>query len=88
VSTTRSEKILRVACVCALVGLALIVWSVLDPRPAPVLLGLSVGQGLGVLSFLGFVAVVAADLGVKRRIKSSGVDSEPGDRSPKPPPAA
>lgn len=87
-STTRSEKILRVAAVCALVGLALVVWSILDPRPAPVLIGLSIGQGIGTLSFLGFVAVVAADLGIKRHIQRVGVEQEPGGPSSKPPPAA
>lgn len=87
-STTRSEKILRVAAVCALIGLALVVWSILDPRPAPVLIGLSIGQGLGTLSFLGFVAVVAADLGVKRHIRHTGIEGEPEGKSSKPPPAA
>ena len=61
------------------------------PPPAPrlpVLVGLSIGQGLGTLSFLGFLAVVAADLGVKRHIKHEGVEGEPRGSSEKPPPAA
>ncbi len=65
---TRTEKVLRLACVCALVGLALVVWSVLDPRPMPVILGLSVGQGIGTLSFLMFLVVVAVDLNVKEKL--------------------
>lgn len=65
---TRAEKVLRIACVCALVGLALMVWSVLDPSPMPVILGLSIGQGVGTLSFLLFLVVVAMDLRVKQQI--------------------
>lgn len=87
-STTRSEKILRVSAVTTIVALGLVSWGILDPRPLPVLVGLSIGQGLGTLSFLGFLAVVAADLGVKRHIKHEGVEGEPGGSSEKPPPAA
>lgn len=87
-STTRSEKILRVSAVTTIVALGLVSWGILDPRPLPVLVGLSIGQGLGTLSFLGFLAVVAADLGVKRHIKHEGVEGEPRGSSEKPPPAA
>ena len=87
-STTRSEKILRVSAVTTIVALGLVSWGILDPRPLPVLVGLSIGQGLGTLSFLGFLAVVAADLGVKRHIKHEGVEGEPRGNSEKPPPAA
>lgn len=73
---TRAEKVLRIACVCALVGLALMVWSVLDPSPMPVILGLSVGQGVGTLSFLLFLVVVAMDLRVKQQI-AAGDSQDP-----------
>ncbi len=73
---TRAEKVLRIACVCALVGLALMVWSVLDPSPMPVILGLSVGQGVGTLSFLLFLVVVAMDLKVKQQI-AAGDSQDP-----------
>jgi hypothetical protein len=67
--STRSEKVLRVASVLAIVGLALMIWGVLVPTPMPVLIGLSIGQALGTLSFLLFLIVVAADLGVKRKLR-------------------
>ena len=86
-STARSELILRLAAVCALVGLALIAWSILDPRPLPILVGLSIGQGVGTLSFLGFLVVVAADLRVKRQVQHQGVSDDAGDAG-KPPPNA
>ncbi len=42
-----TPRILAAACVLALVALALIVWSLLDPRPIPVILAMSLAQGLG-----------------------------------------
>jgi hypothetical protein len=72
--STRREKVLRVASVLALVGLALMVWGVLDPRPLPVLVGLSIGQGIGTMSFLLYLLVVATDLRIKKRL---GPDSGP-----------
>ena len=62
----------------ALVSLALMAWSMLDPRPLPVLVAMSAGQGLGTLSLLMFFAVVVADL---RRAR---LDSAPKDASTKP----
>jgi hypothetical protein len=64
-----SERIIRVACVLALVALPLMVWSVFDPRVWPVLVALSLGQGLGTLSFVMFLIVVARDLGVKKKLR-------------------
>lgn len=66
---TRRDRLLRIACVLALSGLALIVWSMLDPRPLPVLVGLSIGQALGTLSFVAFLIIVAADLHLRRKLK-------------------
>jgi hypothetical protein len=50
------------ACVLALAALALIVWSLFDPRPVPVIAAMSVGQVLGTLSFGAFLLVVVRDL--------------------------
>jgi hypothetical protein len=62
----KTMKLLRAASVLALVGLALMLWSLADPSPPPVLIALSVGQGLGTLSFLTYLAVVATDLRKKK----------------------
>jgi hypothetical protein len=67
-----SEKIVRVACVLALVALPMMVWSVFDPTVWPVLVALSAGQALGTLSFLLFLVVVARDLGVKKKLREDG----------------
>ena len=58
----RSERLLRFAAILALAALALMVWSILDPRPVPVLVAMSLGQALGTGSLLLYVAVVVADL--------------------------
>ncbi len=47
-----NERLVRVAAVLALIALPLMVWSLFDPTVWPVLVALSVGQGLGTLSFL------------------------------------
>ncbi|HMI84310.1 MAG TPA: hypothetical protein VK550_09465 [Polyangiaceae bacterium] len=60
--TTSYGRILRIACVLSLVGLGLMVWSLLDPTPMPVLVAMSVGQVFGTLSLLAFLGVVVADL--------------------------
>lgn len=70
-----NERLLRAACVLALVALPLMVWSVFDPTVWPLLLALSVGQGIGTLSFALFLLVVARDLGLKRRLR--GDDASP-----------
>ena len=66
--------VLILSCLAALLALALIVWSLLDPRPIPVIVAMSVAQGLGTASLLGYLLVVVLDL---RRAKVIGADEEP-----------
>jgi hypothetical protein len=56
------SRILGSACALALVALGLMVWSLLEPTPMPVLVAMSVGQVLGTLSLMLFGAVVLADM--------------------------
>jgi hypothetical protein len=58
----RRETVLVMASVLTLVGLALMVFSVVQPRPLPVVVGLSIGQGLGALGFLLYALIVGFDL--------------------------
>jgi len=58
----RRETVLLFASLVTLVGLALMVWSVLVPKPVPVVIGLSIGQGLGVLGFALYALIVVIDL--------------------------
>ena len=60
-------RVLRIACGLALVALGLIVWSLLDPRPIPVILAMSLAQGLGTFSFAAFLWVVVRDLRAAQR---------------------
>jgi len=62
VKTRQYPRVLTAACLLALVALALMVWSVLDPTPMPVLVAMSVGQVLGTISLLAFGGVVLADM--------------------------
>lgn len=57
-----SSMLVRVSAALALVALGLIVWSVVSPRPLAVIAAMSVGQGLGTLSFLLFGIAVYRDL--------------------------
>jgi hypothetical protein len=58
------------------------VWSVLDPRPAPVVIAMSVGQVFGTLALAAFLFVVLSDL---RRAKLlPGDASKPDVATPSP----
>jgi hypothetical protein len=67
VSQERRARLLRNACRLALGALGLVVWSIVDPRPLPVVVAMSAGQALGTLSFAAFLAVVLADLRSRER---------------------
>lgn len=47
---------------CALAAIGLMTWSLLDPRPIPVVVAMSVGQALGTASLVAFLVVVSVDL--------------------------
>jgi hypothetical protein len=49
---------LRIACALSVLGLMLMMWSLLDPRAPPVLIALSVGQGIGTLSMVLYLHVI------------------------------
>ena len=63
----RTRGILVVAAIMTLIGLALMVWSMAQPTPMPVILAMSVGQGLGILAFALFGIVVLVDQLRKQR---------------------
>jgi hypothetical protein len=61
--TSRAHRrILDTACVMALVALCLMIWSLLDPHPIPVILAMSAAQVLGTASLVAFLVVVADDV--------------------------
>jgi hypothetical protein len=73
-------RLLRIAAILALVGLGLIVWSLLDPRPIPIMVAMSVAQGIGTLSFVIFLAVLLEDAWRANRKRKSERDNEEVDR--------
>ena len=53
---------LRISAVLTLVGLALMTWSMLVPTPLPVMLAMTVGQGIGCMAFGLYLYVVLRDI--------------------------
>jgi hypothetical protein len=78
--TQSYDRILRLACWLALAGIGLMVWSLLEPTPMPVLVAMSVGQGVGTLSLVVFLSVVAADLR-RSRLGQPTETADPSDKA-------
>ena len=78
-------RLLRVASVCALASLGLMVWGVLDPRPIALVVAMSVGQALGTASFALYGLRVIGDLRHARvfgDVKLRFSKRPPGDSEP------
>lgn len=60
---------LRVASVLTLVALALMVWSVFQPTPMPVMIAMSLGQLIGTAAFAMFGLAILIDLRRSRRVR-------------------
>jgi hypothetical protein len=58
----QTEILLRISAVAALIGIALMLWSLINPTVVSVMIAMMIGQGLGVLSFLAYLLVMARDL--------------------------
>lgn len=71
IKPARIPQLLRIAAVLSLVGLALMMWSMFDPRPGPVLIGLSLGQVVGTSSFVIYLSIVIWDIRRRRREAST-----------------
>jgi hypothetical protein len=57
-----SVRLLQVAAVLTIIALALMIWSMLEPTPLPVMLAMTVGQGIGTLAFALYAGVVVRDI--------------------------
>jgi hypothetical protein len=62
---------LRISAVLTLLALVLMCWSLLVPTPLPVMVAMSVGQGLGTLAFAIYGLVVFKDITRARAEKKS-----------------
>lgn len=56
------ERLVKVAVVFALLGLALMAWSLVDPMPLPVVVWMTLGQIVGTLSLGLYLVAIALDL--------------------------
>ena len=65
--------LVRAAAVLTLLALALMVWSMLDPTPLPVLLSMSIGQVIGTFAFALYGLAVYKDI---RRIRRERRESQ------------
>jgi len=54
-------QLVRGACVLALLALCLVCWSVLQPRPIPVILAMSAGHAIGGTAFACYLLAVILD---------------------------
>jgi hypothetical protein len=63
------KLMLRLSAVLTLLALALMVWSVFQPTPMPVMLAMSLGQALGTGAFAMFGLAILIDLRRSRRIR-------------------
>lgn len=61
-SSTSASALCRVAAVVGLLSLTLTVLPVLFPRPVPLLLGMSLGQGLGAIALLFYLAAILREM--------------------------
>lgn len=60
--TASRSKLMVWACWLGLIGLGLMTWSLFDQGWIPVMMAMSVGQGIGTLSFALFLVIVFIDL--------------------------
>ncbi len=60
-------QLIRLACVLSLAGLAIIVYSILSPRPLAVISAMSVGHGIGGAAFLCYVLAIVLDTASRER---------------------
>jgi len=60
--TASRSRLMVWACVLGLMALALMSWSLFDQGWIPIMMAMSVGQGIGTLSFALFLVIVIIDL--------------------------
>jgi hypothetical protein len=63
------KLMLRTSAVLTLLALGLMIWSVLQPTPMPVMLAMSLGQALGTGAFALYALAILIDLRRSRRVR-------------------
>ena len=75
------SRLLQVGCVLALLGLAVMSWSIVDPSPLPVIAAMSVGQALGGAAFLCYLMAIVVDM-VRTTPRKTAKGLEPPPEGP------
>lgn len=65
---SKIENRVKWACIWSLIALGLIAWALLQPKPLPVIVAMSVGQAIGTLSLLLFLGSIALDVRARYRL--------------------
>jgi CHASE2 domain-containing sensor protein len=78
--TASRSRLMTYACILGLIGLALMSWSLFEQGWIPVMMAMSVGQGIGTLSFVLFLVVVLIDLR-QAEFRTSEPPAEPAPKS-------
>ncbi|MFO0725375.1 MAG: hypothetical protein U1E65_16445 [Myxococcota bacterium] len=73
-------RLLRLSCLLTLLGLLMCLWSLLSPKPIPVIMALSVAQGVGSLAFVIYLAVLYFDLRLARTLPRALGLKDRGDK--------
>jgi hypothetical protein len=77
-----TTALLQISAGLTLVALGLMVWSMVVPTPLPVMLAMTVGQGIGTLAFGIYGFVVIRDIRRSMRAKRASIPPPVGNRSP------
>lgn len=68
------RRLVLVACVLCLIATLLMIWSIFDPTPLPVMVSMSVGQAVGTLGLVCYIAAVVAYQWKQRREQKARVE--------------
>ena len=73
----KMKRLLFWAAMLTFVGLALMLWSMFQPTPLPVMLAMSVGQGIGTLAFAMYGFAILIDMRRTRRRRRESLQAMP-----------
>lgn len=75
-SRLSAALLIRAACVLGLMALGVMALSLLVPLPLPVIAAMSIGQGLGALAFLCYLAAITVEIArhdaARRKLEREG----------------
>lgn len=71
------KRLLQWASLLTFLGLALMLWSMFQPTPLPVMLAMSVGQGIGTLAFALYGFAILVDMRRTRRRRRESLQNLP-----------